>query len=128
MFKQEVNTKEVETIIGPSVKVEGNFAGEGNVIVEGILKGTLKTKQNLKVGSGAKISANIQAQNAIIAGEVKGNIKVGEKIELKSTAKIFGDIDCKTLAIENGALFQGKCSMVPEEHKQVPEEKSAKTK
>lgn len=128
MFKPETNTKEAETIIGPSVKVEGNFTGEGNVIVEGILKGTLKTKQNLRVGAGAKIGANIQAQNAIIAGEIKGNIKAVEKIELKSTAKIFGDLDCKTLSIENGALFQGKCCMIPEEHKTLAEEKTLKTK
>ena len=38
MFKKQPespNFKEVETIIGRSVKVEGDFVGEGDVVVEG---------------------------------------------------------------------------------------------
>lgn len=114
MFKpneKSIGEKEVETIIGPSVKVEGDFIGEGNVIVEGIVSGNLKTNRDLKVGEKAKIFANIKVTNAVIAGEVNGNITAMEMIELTSTAKINGDIKAKTVAIAPGALFNGKCEM-----------------
>lgn len=112
MFKKsESSYTEIETIIGPSVKVEGDFAGEGDVVVEGLVTGSLKTTNNLKVGEKAKIFANISANNALIAGEVQGNIMVKEKLELTSTAKINGDIKAKSLSVIEGALLNGKVIM-----------------
>ena len=35
--------KDAETIIGASIKVKGNFQGQGNIIIEGSLEGSLKT-------------------------------------------------------------------------------------
>ena len=72
--------KSIETIIGPSVKVEGNFKGEGDLVIEGILVGDLQTKNNLKVGQNAIVDANIKANNAFISGKIKGNIIVKGKI------------------------------------------------
>lgn len=112
--KDEKNPKEVETIIGPSVKVEGNFSGEGNVIVEGVLNGTLKTNHNLKVGKNARVKADIEAANAFMAGEVKGNIKIQEKTILTSSAKIIGNLETKILVVEEGAILNGKCIMLQE--------------
>jgi len=115
LFKEDNNDpKTVETIIGPSVKVEGNFIGEGNVMVDGIVNGSLKTNKDLKIGKGAKIKAEVEANNVIIAGEVKGNIKVKEKTEVTNTARVFGNIETKLLSVEAGALLNGKCTMSPE--------------
>ncbi|MFH0856831.1 MAG: polymer-forming cytoskeletal protein [bacterium] len=114
MFKpSEKNSQdsEIETIIGPSVKVEGDFVGEGNVIVEGFVSGALKTNKNLKVGEKAKILANIKATNALIAGEVNGNINIEGTLELTATAKVNGDIKAKIMVIAAGAIFNGKCEM-----------------
>lgn len=91
---------EVETVVGPSVHVEGDFSSEGNIIVKGTVSGNVKTSRVLNVEEGAKIFANVRANDAVISGEVKGDVKVGEKLELTSTARIAGDIDCKVLVVE----------------------------
>ncbi len=108
MFKKE-GGDEVETIIGPSVQVEGNFVANGDVIVEGTVSGSIKTEKNLRIGQGAKIFANISAANALIAGEVQGNIKIKENLEFTNTAKVFGDVKTKVLSISAGASLNGKC-------------------
>lgn len=116
MFK-ELYPKEggdVETIIGPSVKVEGDFVSKGNVTVEGMVSGTLKTDKDLKIGVGARVSASVIASNAFIAGEVKGNVKVNGKLELTDTSKIYGDVDAKIIVMAAGATMNGKCSMCQE--------------
>lgn len=102
---------EVETVVGPSVNVEGDFASEGNIIVKGTVAGSVHTSRFLSVEVGAKIMANVRAGSAKIAGEVKGNLKVRESLELTSTARVLGDIEVKVLSIEPGALLFGKVSM-----------------
>jgi cytoskeletal protein CcmA (bactofilin family) len=113
MFKkdEEVTIKNAETIIGPSIKVKGNFHGQGDIIVEGILDGEIKTSNNLLIGSKAKINANIEAKQAKVSGEIHGNLHINGYLELTETAKIFGDIQVESISIENGAQFNGVCTM-----------------
>lgn len=106
-----VSPKNSETIIGPSVRVEGDFKGEGDLIIEGILVGTLNTKNNLKIGENAVLEASIKANNAFIAGRVKGNINIKGKLEITGSAVIIGDIKAGLLSIDSGALIQGNVSM-----------------
>ena len=62
MFKEEKDKgfSKVETIIGPSVKVEGDFAAAGDVVVEGAVSGQLRTEQSLRIGEQAKILNRLQ--------------------------------------------------------------------
>ena len=103
--------KEVETIIGPSVKVKGNFHGQGNIVVEGILEGSLKTQSSLHIGDKAKVTANVEAKEATISGEVIGNIKIKGYLDIGPTARITGDINALSLSIARGAILNGKCEM-----------------
>ena len=100
-----------ETIVGPSVKIQGDLVSEGNIRIEGSVTGKVHTSQSVHVGEGAVISADMQAGNAIIAGQVAGNIKVTGNLILQATARISGDIACGVLRVEDGALFSGKCNM-----------------
>ncbi len=105
------SSKNIETIIGPSVKVEGDFRGEGDLIIEGMLVGNLTTKNNLKIGQEAVVEATVKANNAFVAGRVKGNITIKGRLDITSSAVIVGDIKAAMLSIESGALIQGNVSM-----------------
>jgi cytoskeletal protein CcmA (bactofilin family) len=103
--------KDAETIIGQSVKVKGEFAGKGNIIVEGEVEGGLTTEGLLVAKDGSKIMANIKAKDAIIGGAVTGNIEITGSLELTASAKITGDIKTASFLVARGASFNGKCSM-----------------
>lgn len=113
MFNKDEKSgiKEVETVIGPSVKVKGEFNGNGDIIVEGTFEGNLKTTNRLYIGDRAKVTANIVAKEATIGGEVLGNISISGHLEITPTAKINGDIESLSLAIAKGAVLNGKCTM-----------------
>ena len=100
-----------ETVVGPSVKIQGDLNSEGNIKIEGQVSGKVKTSQSVYVIEGAKIIADILAGNAVVGGEVQGNIKISGHLILQSTAKITGDIACQILRVEDGAQFSGKCAM-----------------
>lgn len=100
-----------DTVIGNSIKIEGDLVSNGSINVEGEVVGTLKTEQSLRVGEKAKVVADVRAQEAFIAGKVQGNIVVSDRLELASTAEVHGDIQASTLIISAGAVFNGKSTM-----------------
>ncbi len=105
------NIKDAETIIGPSIKVKGNFHGKGNIIVEGSLEGSIKTDSSLLIGEKAKVKANIKAKESLINGLVEGNINIEKSLSLGKTAIINGDIVCAEISIEKGAKINGAFTM-----------------
>lgn len=102
---------EPETVIAASVKLEGDFQSQGNVLIEGVVEGSLKTERDLRVGERARISADVFAANATIAGEVRGNVVVAERLELEPTARLHGDVRTKILVVASGATVNGKLAM-----------------
>jgi len=106
---------EAETIISASVKVEGDFVSQGNVLIEGEVEGSIKTEKDLRVGEHARISADVTAASATVAGEVRGNMTVRERLQLEPTARVFGDIKTKDLVIASGAVVNGRLVMDAEE-------------
>lgn len=100
--------KDAETIIGASIKVKGNFHGQGNIVIEGTLEGSLKTNANIFIGEKAKVVANIEAKDLVINGEIKGNVKAKNYVSLGSTAKINGDVTYGEISMEKGASINGQ--------------------
>lgn len=108
-----------ETVVGHSVKLEGDFSSDENVRIDGTVSGTVKTNKNLIIGERASVEADVFADNATIAGRVNGNIDVKTKLELLETARVAGDIKTGVLSITAGAIFSGQCSMSTEQGEAV---------
>ena len=100
-----------DTVIGQSIKIEGDLVSNGSIVVEGEVVGSLKTEQTLKIGEKAKVVANIKANDAFISGKVQGNVDIKGKLELSASAEVNGDIKASILTIAAGAVFNGSCSM-----------------
>lgn len=118
MFKNNQDEKEFfdgdaaeDTIIGRAIKIEGDLSSNGNIVIEGEVKGSVKTGKFLKIGDVAKVTANVEAEAALISGTVDGNISVKGKLDLTATAKVAGDIQASKLSIADGAVFNGSCTM-----------------
>lgn len=107
--------QKAETIIGPTINVKGDFVGEGDIIVNGTLEGSLKTNAYVYIGDKAIVKAAVKAENGRLGGDVTGNITINNHLDIVSSAKISGDIKCKTISIEAGATFNGKCNMSNED-------------
>ena len=61
-------------VIGKGTVIEGNVQAEGDLVIEGIVKGDVTTKTKLVAGTSAVIEGNILAQYAEIAGRVQGTV------------------------------------------------------
>ena len=65
--------------------------------------------ERLSVSAGAKLSeAVINVAVARINGTVEGQVNASELV-LSRTANVTGDVTARTLIMEEGALFNGRC-------------------
>jgi len=98
-------------IINAGTSITGDLMSEGDMRIDGNVKGYVSSKARLVLGSTSKVDGDIKAVNLELSGEVNGNIFVSELLVVKDTARINGDIISNKLIIEAGAEFNGKCSM-----------------
>ncbi len=88
---------------GEAMRIDGNFEGE-----------LITDNGDLVVGKTGNVKANINVKSAVIEGRVDGNIKASDRVELKQDAHLIGDLQAKTLVMEKGVVFVGKCNINPE--------------
>lgn len=95
-------------IIGRGTVIEGNVQAEGDLLIEGVVKGDVTTKTKLVAGPSAIIDGNILAQHAEIAGRVQGTVKALGLLVINSSGTILGDVITKDLNVESGSTFNGR--------------------
>ena len=117
MFGKEKNktpppapVSKIETIVGPNAYFRGEIQSDGGVRIDGIFEGDLDITGNLVIGEGAKIVAEIKANNISISGAIKGNIS-GNRVEILETGRVWGDLTINSLLLNEGAYLRGQTTM-----------------
>lgn len=113
----------IVNIIQHNTIVNGDIQCNGDLRLDGTVKGNLKISGRLVMGHDAVIEGHIECENAEISGKVKGDIKVKELLQLKKHCYIEGDIYTKKLIVEGEAVFNGKCIMKKNESATTSSEK-----
>ena len=119
--KKNASRKEIEmkeenvTNVTADVEIKGTIKFSNILKIDGKFEGEMITDEgDVIVGKTGSIKANIKVKNAIIEGHVDGNIVASEKVELKERAQLIGDLKARTLVIEEGVVFVGKCNVNPD--------------
>ncbi|KAF0202151.1 MAG: Integral membrane protein CcmA involved in cell shape [Bacteroidetes bacterium] len=98
-------------LIQAGTSITGDIESNGNIRIDGNLKGTINAGGKVILGSTGTVEGEIICINADIEGKVNGTIRVKELLSFKATALVTGEIYTDKLAIEPGARFTGTCQM-----------------
>jgi len=104
--------KDEITIISIGVKLEGSITSDGNVRVDGFIKGDVSANGNITVGDHGEIKGNVTADNVVLGGKIFGTVVSKEKLVLESNSTLQGDLSTKILVIAPGAKFDGNSKMI----------------
>lgn len=109
-FKKKIEEK----VLDVDAAMQGSlvFRDPVNLRINGKFEGTLETKGSLTIGSTAVVLADIIGDNIVIGGKVKGRITARESLTLLPTAITEGDIYPAKLNVAEGAVLEGRCSML----------------
>lgn len=109
---RDIKEGRLSGFIGHGTVLTGETSFHAMLRIDGHLTGRITSeKGTLIVGSSGRVDANIMVASAVINGTVNGDIIASEKIELGRTARVTGNIQVPRIMIEDGALFEGGCSM-----------------
>ena len=86
--------------------ITGNLEARGEIQVEGEVQGDVHAARVI-VGEQGSITGNVVANDIIIRGKVGGSIR-GNNVSMQSNSRVEGDIFHKSLAMEQGAFFEGR--------------------
>jgi len=103
-----------EAFLGQGCKITGTLTFTGPVELDGTIEGEVIAKESLTIGRSAVINAKISGAEVIVYGTVTGDIVASRRLSLRKPARISGNISCASLAVEEGVLFEGKCTMTGE--------------
>lgn len=91
--------------------IEGNIISHEDLRLEGKVKGDIKTSARLWLGKDSVVEGNILAAEADVAGRITGTVESKGLLAIKSTCRIEGDIITKSLNVESGSSFNGRCKV-----------------
>lgn len=112
--------------VGNGTVLTGETSFQAMLRIDGHLTGKVSSESGtLIVGSSGRVDANVAVASAIISGTVNGDIVAAEKLELTRTARVIGNVKTPRLVIEDGAVFEGGCTML--KAKEALDKRSAKT-
>ncbi len=98
-------------IIGQGTTIQGEIVCDGDIRIDGMVKGTVTSKAKIVIGVTGSVDGDIICDNADISGKIFGTVEVDELLFLKSSAYIEGNITTGKFVVETGAKFNGSCRM-----------------
>jgi cytoskeletal protein CcmA (bactofilin family) len=101
---------EAGSSIGAGMSIVGRVVCTGQARIFGRVEGEVRVS-DLLLGAGSQVEGNVMAQEVTVRGHVKGTIRA-VKVRLEDGATVEGDIFHRSLAIEEGALFEGSSKRV----------------
>ena len=95
------------SLVGDGLRVEGNIASEGDLLVEGEIQGDVAVRK-VTVGPGGHVEGKVTAEEIMVHGRLTGGL-AGKTVTLCKTSLVDGDVEYEHLSIESGAEFEGRC-------------------
>ena len=99
-----------KSVIGNDLKIIGQglkIISQGTLQVDGEVEGDVGGSEVI-IGEKGKVTGTVAAERVIVRGQICGVIR-GVTVTLQASSRVEGDINHMSLAIEQGAEFDGRC-------------------
>ena len=100
-------------------ELDGEISFKDMLRVNGHIAGRVfSEKGTLIIDASARVDASIEVAVATISGTVNGDVIGHERVEVGPGARVNGNISTRSLCIKPGAVFQGDCRILKDEHRE----------
>jgi cytoskeletal protein CcmA (bactofilin family) len=106
-------TDTAATRIDRQTTIDGTLSTESDLIVEGIVRGTVTCQGIMHVAQDAEVDATVAARGIVVAGSLNGAITCNGLLEIRSSGVVHGEVETERLVVQEGAIYEGRLKMDP---------------
>lgn len=111
-MKRKIETSgDLSGFLDVGSEFHGEMTFQDTLRIDGKFKGAIKSGRLLVIGESAEVDAEIDVDTLSVSGVLRGSVRAKERIELHDTARCQCSLDTNVLVVEEGAVFEGHCSM-----------------
>lgn len=99
-------------VIGKGITMSGEIESCDHLVVEGTVEAALKGANILEIAEEGMFYGTVEISEATIAGKFEGDITVNGRLTIRAGGSVIGAITYKELAVEAGAVIDGKINPV----------------
>lgn len=115
IFKSDTRASDLNGFLDNGSHLHGELRFDTSFRVDGRFTGTVISDGDLIVGEGGEVEGDLQVGQIFVSGTVRGSVRAARRIQISPTGKVMAEIDTPALVVEDGAFFEGSCSMSRED-------------
>ena len=100
----------ITTLIGNGCEFEGNMSTSTSTRIDGKLTGRITGENSIIIGQNGVVLGEVKAVDTVVHGRVEGAIE-SNSLEIKRSGIVLGDIFIESLIVEDGGIYNGRCTM-----------------
>ena len=111
IWKSDNKPSDLNGFLDNGSHVHGELRFDTSFRVDGKFTGTVHSDGDLIVGEGGEVEGELSVGQIFVSGTVRGSVRAAKRIQISPSGKVYAEIDTPSLVIEDGAFFEGHCSM-----------------
>jgi cytoskeletal protein CcmA (bactofilin family) len=111
MFKGSGPQGDLNGFLDGGSHMTGELHFEDTFRIDGRFTGTIVSDGDLIVGERGEVEGEIKVSRVHVSGTVRGVLRALERLGITATGRVLADVHTPSLTIEDGAHFEGRCSM-----------------
>ncbi len=111
MFKGSGSQGDLNGFLDAGSHMTGELYFEDTFRIDGKFTGTVVSDGDLIVGERGDVDGEIKVCRVYVSGTVRGALRASERVEITAAGKVLADVYTPSLTIDEGAFFEGRCSM-----------------
>jgi cytoskeletal protein CcmA (bactofilin family) len=112
-----------QTVVAREDRIDGTVRGQRAVRVLGQLKGKIEAPV-VTIEEGAKVTADVTADDVIVAGEYAGKMTCATRLEVRPSGRLSGRIQTVKMLLHEGGIIDGELHMVKPGEDETPSARS----
>ena len=113
MFKGSGAQGDFNGFLDAGSHVTGDLHFEDTFRIDGKFTGNVVSDGDLIVGERGDVDGEVKVRRVFVSGTVRGALRAAERVEITAAGKVMADVYTPSLTIDDGAYFEGRCSMEP---------------
>jgi cytoskeletal protein CcmA (bactofilin family) len=110
--KSDTRQSDLNGFLDSGSHLEGELRFDTSFRIDGKFNGSIVSDGDLMVGEGGEIEGELAIGRIFISGTIRGTVRASRRVQIAPSGKVFADLETPSLEIEDGALFEGRCSMM----------------